>query len=174
MKLNNDSTVVLSLKLFVICLFVALGLSSLNYITKDTIAAQTKKQKDDAMARIITNSEEFKAVNDEETVYAALKDGETVGYCVNVVSPKGYGGNIELMIGFDSEYKVLGIEYISMAETPGLGMNAKTDSAFNGQFLGKEAFSDDELQAMTGATVTSKAVNYGVNLASDMIKEALK
>ena len=174
MKLDNNSTIVLSLKLFVICLFVALGLSSLNYITKDTIAAQVKKQKDDAMARIITNSTQFNALNNEETVYEALNNGETVGYCVNVISPKGYGGNIEMMIGFDSEFKVLGIEYISMAETPGLGMNAKTDSAFNGQFMGKQAFSDDDLRAMTGATITSKAVNYGVNLASDMIKEALK
>ncbi len=174
MKLNNDSTVVLSLKLFVICLFVALGLSSLNYITKDTIAAQVKKQKDDAMSRIITNSDEFKALNSEETIYEALKNGEVTGYCVNVVSPKGYGGNIEMMIGFDSEYKVIGIEYISMAETPGLGMNAKTDEKFNGQFFQKTAFPDEELQAMTGATITSKAVNYGVNLASDMIKGALK
>jgi len=174
MKLKNDSTLVLSLKLFLICLFVALGLSSLNYITKDTIAAQVKKQKDEAMARIVTNASEFKAVNSEQTVYEALSDGKVAGYCVNVVSPKGYGGNIEMMIGFDSELKVIGIEYISMAETPGLGMNAKTDSEFNNQFKGKNAFSDDELQAMTGATITSKAVNYGVNLASDMIKEALK
>ncbi len=174
MKLNNDHTLVLSLKLFVICLFVALGLSSLNYITKDTIASQVKKQKDEAMARIVTEGTEFKAINAEETVYEALKDGKTAGYCVNVISPKGYGGNIEMMIGFDVDYKVLGIEYISMAETPGLGMNAKTDVSFNGQFVGKEAFPDEELQAITGATVTSKAVNYGVNLASDMIKEALK
>ncbi len=174
MKLDNNSTIVLSLKLFVICLFVALGLSSLNYITKDTVAAQVKKQKDDAMARIITSATEFNVLNSEETVYEALNNGEAVGYCVNVVSPKGYGGNIEMMIGFDSDCKVLGIEYISMAETPGLGMNAKTDNAFNGQFIGKEPFSDEELQAMTGATITSKAVNYGVNLASDMIKEALE
>ena len=172
MKMNNESTPVLAFKLFVICLFVALGLSSLNFITKDTIAAQTKKQRDDAMARIIENCE-FEVLNDDETVFKAVENGETKGYCVNVVSQKGYGGNIELMVGFDSELKVLGIEYISMAETPGLGMNAKTDEKFNGQFMGKTTFDDSELQAMTGATITSKAVNDGVNIASSMVKEAI-
>ena len=165
MKKKNESTLVLSLKLFVICLFVALGLSTLNFITKDTIEAQTKKQRNDAMAKIIADCD-FEAINSDETVYKAVKNGDVAGYCVNVVSNKGYGGNIELMVGFDAELKVVGIEYIQMAETPGLGMNAKTDEKFNNQFIGKEAFSDSDLEAMTGATITSKAVNDGVNIAS--------
>lgn len=172
MKLNNDSVFVLSLKLFAICLFVALSLSTLNFITKDIILNREKDDKAKAMSEIMGNCE-FESINSENTVYLAKKDGKDAGYCVNVVSPKGYGGKIEMMIGFDTQLKVVGIEYISMAETPGLGMNAKTDVKFNSQFKGKQAFSDDELEAITGATVTSKAVNYGVNLASDMIKEAV-
>lgn len=173
MKNKNDNVLVLSLKLFIICLCVAFGLSALNFITKDVIAQREKQDKANAMAEILKDCQ-FESLNGENTVYLAKKDGKNAGYCVNVVSPKGYGGKIEMIVGFDANFKVMGIKYISMAETPGLGMNAKTDESFNNQFKGKEAFSDDELEAITGATVTSKAVNYGVNLASDMIKEVLR
>lgn len=172
MKLNNDNILVLSLKLFAICLCVALALSTLNFITKDIILQREKDDKANAMAEIMENCE-FESINSDNTVYIAKKSNEEAGYCVNVVSPKGYGGKIEMMIGFDTDLKVVGIKYISMSETPGLGMNAKTDVNFNNQFKGKKAFSDDELDAITGATITSKAVNYGVNLASSMIKEAV-
>lgn len=172
MKNKNENTLVLSLKLFLICLCVAFALSSLNFITKDVIAKREKDDKDNAMAEIMEDCE-FESLNDENTVYLAKKDGKDAGYCVNVISPKGYGGKIEMIIGFDNELKVVGIKYISMSETPGLGMNAKTDENFNNQFKGKEAFSDNELEAITGATITSKAVNYGVNVASDMIKEVV-
>lgn len=173
MKNKNENVLVLSLKLFVICLCVAFCLSALNFITKDIVAQREKDDKKNAMTEILGNCE-FESLNSENTVYLAKKDGKDAGYCVNVVSPKGYGGKIEMMIGFDIDFKVVGIKYISMAETPGLGMNAKTDEDFNNQFKGKTAFSDSELEAITGATVTSKAVNYGVNLASDMVKEVLK
>ena len=166
----KDNTIVLALKLFVICLVIALGLSALNYVTEPVIAKLTEEAKKDAMAAVLPDCE-LTMVN--ENVYVGTKDGETVGYAVSVTTQEGYGGAIEMMIGFDNEFHITGLEYISMAETPGLGTRAKEES-FVAQFLGQPAKEFEQIDALTGATVTSKAVNGAINQASQMAKEAAK
>ena len=76
-----------------------------------------------------------------------------------------------MIVGFDAEFNVTGVEYISMSETPGLGTRAK-EEPFASQFNGKPARDFSEIEALTGATVTSKAVNKAINQASDMAKAA--
>lgn len=99
-------------------------------------------------------------------------DGDTpVGYVFTTQS-KGYGGAVEIMTGIDLEGRVAGIQTLMLNETAGLGMNAKNE-AFRDQFKGKSGKigvaksnpGDDEIQALTGATITSKAVTDAVNIA---------
>ncbi|KAF0134858.1 MAG: electron transport complex protein RnfG [Candidatus Saganbacteria bacterium] len=82
--------------------------------------------------------------------------------------PKGYAGNINMLVGIDENNKVTGVKIITMNETPGLGANA-ADANFLRQFIGKSQ-SDrfvpkEDIQALTGATITSRAVCNGVKEA---------
>ena len=85
------------------------------------------------------------------------------------VTPSGFGGTIDMVVGVDMTGAVTGVSIISMSETSGLGANASKDS-FRSQFVGKSgtlAVSKDggEIDALTGATITSRAVTSGVNTA---------
>lgn len=166
---KKDNIFVLALKLFAICLVIALGLSALNYVTAPIIAELTETKKAEAMAAVLPDCE---LVPFGDSVYVGVENGEIKGYAVNVVTSEGYGGDIELIVGFDADFNVTGVEYISMSETPGLGTRAK-EEPFASQFNGKPAREFSDIQAITGATVTSKAVNGAINQASDIAKEAL-
>lgn len=158
------------LKLFIICLFTALGLSALNYATEPKIAAMNEQKKQEAMSCVLEDCE-FSAISD--SVYEAKRDGENVGYAVSVVSPIGYGGDIELIVGFDNDIKVTGVSFIEMSETKDIGTKTRDEAWFTEQFLGKSVPKEDELKAVTGATVSSKAVRYGLELAEKEVKEAI-
>lgn len=164
----KDNIIVLALKLFAICLVIALGLSALNFVTAPVIAELTETAKKEAMVAVLPNCE-LEKINDN--VYRGIADGKTVGYAVNVTTQEGYGGAIEMIVGFDQGFCITGVEYISMSETPGLGTRAKEES-FVAQFIGQPAKEFGEIDALTGATITSKAVNAALNMASEMAKEA--
>ena len=105
----------------------------------------------------------------------AMKDGQAAGV-VYLVEPKGYGGEISMLVGFDIPgAKITGIKILSQGETPGLGGNC-TQPWFAERFAGKtaqrelgvvktETAAEDEVQAITAATITSRAVAAGVNAA---------
>lgn len=111
-------------------------------------------------------------------VDSALKavdgSGQTLGYVVNTTSKDGYGGNISISVGIQTDGTVLGIAFLSLNETAGLGMNAQNPE-FKDQFQGKNAESltvtksgsagDAEIDALSGATITSNAVTNAVNAA---------
>ncbi len=116
----------------------------------------------------------FADINGTElgTVYRALAaDGTLLGYVINVTSKEGYGGDIELMMGITLDGTLNGISILSIAETPGLGMQA--GEVLVPQFTGKTADSftytkngasaEDEIDAISGATITTKAVTNAVN-----------
>ena len=96
------------------------------------------------------------------------------GYVITTEA-KGYGGTIEVMTGITADGSVSGVVLLSQNETPGLGANA-TKESFTGQYqqavpesgfeVIKSGGADDgQIQAMTGATITSQAVTDAVNLA---------
>lgn len=115
--------------------------------------------------------------------YKGIKNGETVGYTA-CVSPMGYGGSIEMVLGFDTKYNITGIDIISMSETPGLGAKVKEPEFISG-VVGKNANigitvvsgeikRNNEINAVTGATISSKAVTEGVNCAVSALKIVTK
>lgn len=105
-------------------------------------------------------------------VYRALAaDSTLLGYVIDTVSTEGYGGDIELMLGIALDGTLKGISILSISETPGLGMQA--EEVLVPQFAGRtaDAFSytkagasaDNQIDAISGATITTKAVTNAVN-----------
>ena len=174
-KSSGQSMARLVIVLFVITAVTALLLGLVNYITADTIAANTKKKTDTAMSAVL-EADSYTAADGYSdpsglvtAVYTALAaDGSELGHVVEV-APMGFGGAISMVVGIDAEGKVSGVSIVKMTETSGLGANAKNTS-FREQYVGKSgtlAVSKDggEIEALTGATITSRAVTNGVNAA---------
>ncbi|WP_035288893.1 RnfABCDGE type electron transport complex subunit G [Clostridium sp. KNHs214] len=185
---KKESSLKLGILLLVITAFAGLILGCAYTVTKEPIAVQADKTNKEAMQELLTNSDTFKKKDVKLTeniveVNEALKNGKTVGYAMKL-NTKGYGGNIELMVGISTDGKVQGIKVLSQSETPGLGANSQKP-AFYGQYKGKSiekelqvtkasSAKDNEIQAITGATITSKAITRGVNDAVNFYKNNLK
>ena len=172
----------LTLTLFIITAIVALMLAGVNAVTVDRIAQLELEAKNAAMAEVMpdTTIDESKTIeNEDSTVYYAMREGELAGFCVEV-APSGFGGEISMIVGVDMGYKVTGISIISMSETPGLGTRAQEPDFLN-QFVGRgdsapfEVGSSGEgsIDAISAATITSKAVTLGVNTALDAAADAI-
>ncbi len=164
--------------LCVITLAAALLLACVNSMTEEKIAAADKKASEEAMRHIMAAATSFAPVTD--SVYEARdKDGVAVGWCATVTE-KGFGGDLVMMVGLDTEYTVCGIEILSHSETPGLGAKA-TEQTFKEKFVGKSAAlsvvknatdNPSEVQAITGATITSRAAASGVADTKALIESA--
>lgn len=172
---KNDIKVIIktAISLFLICAVATGILAFVNSVTDPIITVNNEKTADEARLQVLSEAEEFSQKEaDGKAYYIGLKDGETVGY-VFTTSAAGYGGTIEVMTGIKADGTVSGISILSINETPGLGMNAKK-SSFLSQFSGDTgSFSviknaepkDNEILAITSATITSKAVTNAVNEA---------
>ena len=164
----------LTVTLLLITGLVAAALAGVNAITKDAIAANQEKKTQDALAVVLPGVQGLQKVEltgDAGIVSEVYASGEN--YAVKV-APAGFDGAVTMMVGV-AEGKVTGISVISHTETPGLGavaaaQNAKGE-AFRGQFVGQEGTLavGDQIDAMSGATITSKAVVTGVNAALDYV-----
>ncbi len=153
--------------LFAITLVTALLLGVVNMYTAPVIEKNSADNLKMAVETVVEGKIDYSTAADhpvegESTVqqitsYITYED--KVVYAVKVV-PVGYGGDIEMMVGFDNRGLVTGVEIVNMNETPGLGAVAKGNEEWLSQFLGK---GQDRLDAITGATITSKAIQQGVN-----------
>lgn len=172
MKMNPKDILVPTISLFVICLVATLLLAVVNGITLDKIAEQTAKSEAEARVAVLQDATDF---NEKDGYYEGIDaNGNVVGYVFNCVgTSKGYGGEISVTVGIDKDGVVTGIVPGDLSnETPGLGQNALKNS-FKAQFIGKSgtigvaksAPAENEIQALTSATITSKAVTSAVNVA---------
>ena len=166
----------LSVTLLVITGLMAAALAGVNKITAPKIAALKEAKTQEAIQAVLPGGGQELAVPEGNPLVSALYGSET-GYAVEV-TPAGFDNTITMMVGIDLEGKVLGISIISHTETAGLGAvaAAKTSAgeAFRGQFAGltEAAVTKDggQVDAITGATITSRAVCDGVNAALDCVK----
>ncbi len=176
--------IVPAVSLFLICVVVTALLALTNAVTApkiDALAVETQEaSKKQVLSSAASFSEEKQIEKDgvSYTYYDGLdSDGSVMGY-VFVTSAKGYGGDISVMVGVLGDGTVAGVNILSINETAGLGMNAKNQS-FLDQFLGKSGEigvaknnpSDTEIQALTGATITSSAMATAVNTALSLYAE---
>ena len=108
----------------------------------------------------------------QEVTEALDDEGQRLGYAITVLTTAGYGGEIQFSMGISLDGTVNGISFLSISETAGLGMKADTEE-FRSQFAQKqvEAFTytkngaseEDEIDAISGATITTSAVTDAVN-----------
>ena len=119
-----------------------------------------------------------------DILYANDANGEKIGYVVAAVSPNGYGGDISVAVGIDAKTSTItGFSVLSNSETAGLGARC-TEDEFVSQFAGKDATSieyvkgggaaGNQIDAISGATVTTNAVTEAVNSALAVYGNVLK
>lgn len=197
-KIIKDASV-----LFIITLVAGVLLGFVYQITKEPIAAQNEKAKQEAYETVLSSASEFEVIYSEENaddaaylssllkesttdfskddiseVVKGTNNSETVGYVITVTAHDGYAGDIKFSVGLSSNGEYLGTSILSIGETAGLGMRAKTDPSFLNQFKGATTteFSlvtdgtgsesgDAIVDAISGSTVTSKAMTKAINAA---------
>ena len=162
-------------------------------VTKGPIAAEEERAKKAAWKSVFQDAADFEeqefdaeagknilsdagltAQDIDSVVAASGSGGESLGFVIGVISHEGYGGDIKLSVGIRNDGTVNGIEILSINETAGLGMRADTDE-FKMQFENTQtdqfvytktgATADNEIDALSGATITTNAVTNGVNAA---------
>lgn len=180
-----------ALILFIITVIAGFGLGAVYGITKEPIAQANYNIQQNAYKEVFADAAEFNEMSDFDSeaatkivadagypdtisncVEAVGSDGTLLGYVITVSDPNGYGGNVTFSIGVTVDGTLNGYSITEINETPGLGMKAKEDG-FSSQFKEKQvetftvtktgSTSDSEIDAISGATITSSAVTSGVN-----------
>lgn len=184
---KQSSMASLVIVLAVICLVSAAILGLINQVTVGPIQANTEKTVQESLRTVMPIDGDYEDVTDQysgdpvtvpvtgvsvpvKAVYKAADEG----YVVETMSPNGFGGALDMMAGVDNDGNVTGIAIISHAETSGLGSKS-TDPEWQAQFKGvngtigvtKDGY---QINAITGSTITSRAVCDGVNAAIAVVE----
>ena len=180
-KINVKDILIPTVALLLICLVATALLAVTNSITQEKIALNAVETEKASRMLVLPEGKEYGEVTTLENgiTYCVGTDaqGEEVGY-VFTSGAKGYGGTVSVMVGIGTDGAITGVEILSHAETPGLGANAvKPD--FKNRFIGKagqltvDKNSNDgqNVQAITAATITSKAVTNAVNAVTSAYEE---
>ena len=179
---QNESMVMYVLRLagtlFLIAALVAVALAGVNGITAPAIAELNAQKTQEAISAVLPGGfdTEITDFTDASGIVSKIYQGAN-GYAVEV-GPGGFDNTITMMVGIDNEGKVLGISIVSHTETAGLGAVAAAGTpagiAFRDQFVdasGSVSVTKDggTMDAITGATITSRAICVGVNAALDAV-----
>lgn len=176
----------LGLKLLIIALVGGLALGATNAVTEGPIAQQEIAEADAARFTVLPAAESFEKLAFEpggeyagiDEVYAGTSGGKTAGYTVKL-TVKGFGGDMALTVGVNTDASISGVKVGTHSETPGLGAKSQ-DESFTAQFNGKpaplsvvkgKASAGSDIAAITGATITTAAVTDGCNLAVRFVQE---
>lgn len=195
----------------IITITAGLSLAFVNLLTKQPIAIQNEKVIQDSYRSVFKEGKTFendKQINEivkrfpdtiknknyhfgdngiiiNDVLKATDSNDQLLGHVIKVTTKDGYGGDITLVVGIDTNEQITGIEILSIDETVGLGMNAKNEG-FKSQYYNKSAKNfiitktgkqnEQEIDALSGATITSSAFNNAVNGAlaiNQEIKEVI-
>ncbi|SNX53142.1 RnfABCDGE type electron transport complex subunit G [Thermoanaerobacterium sp. RBIITD] len=196
---NKNDILKTGITLLLITGIAAIVLGFFNYITEKPIAKQKENTNMEAMKAVLKADQytkidlskynfKFDTSGDPklspdpkliEEINEGKSGGNVSGYVIKV-APQGFSGPVEEMIGIDKEGKITGITIVNQSETPGLGAKS-IDPNWNRQYKDKKTdkdltvvktapSQDNQIQAITGATITSKAVTKGVNTAIEAFK----
>lgn len=161
-----------------ICVIVTLLLAVTNALTADKIAENAESKAAESRFKVL-EADSYSQLDENGLVFEAVNEnGESAGVVV-VTYASGYGGQIQVMTGITSDGRVSGVNILEMNETPGLGAKAK-ESSFLAQYKGS-AGSDmsvtkdgGSIDAISGATITSRAVTQAVNEALETARPYLE
>lgn len=177
--------------LFVITLIAGLVLGGVYQITKEPIARQEALALENACREVFASAAAFENQEDFDAEHADMVlseggyasqsidgcqsaldgSGAVIGYVLTVTTHEGYGGDIQFTMGINADGSLNGISLLDISETPGLGMQA--EDVLVPQFAGRSAYPfvytktgavrENEIDAISGATITTNAVTNGVN-----------
>ena len=181
---SKSKSELLPLKLTIIVSAVVLMLAIVNELTFETIASNLAAKSNSARQELFVDSVGFSPVSfdltDEEAktvseIYSAAGKGEDIlGYCMNVTC-KGFGGDIVLIVGVDLDGSITGVRLISHAETPSIGASALTeDGGLLTRFSGVTASGVENVESVSGATISSSAVKEGLAKALAVAEKLLR
>lgn len=159
-----------------ICLAVTALLAYINSVTAPIIKAADEKAAAEARAEVLSEADSFKLMkvkNLPECVEEVYKAENGAGY-VFMLSVKGYGGDMKLICGIKSDGKIEQSKTLSHSETSGLGSKT-ADEPYRKQYSGKTEKTLDEIDAISGATISSTAYKKAITdafKAYDMVKGA--
>ena len=182
--------------LFVVALVAVAVLAILNQITLEPIAKAEADARNAVYQSVFSQADSF----EEESFSYAPEDSSIIintvlqakdnssqklGYVFDVTSKNGYGGDVQIAVGITNEGEITAFKVISASETPGLGAKSMEDE-YASQFTGLKAeevkfvkggsanHDNNEIDAISGATITTTATTQAVNAAIDMFNTVLK
>lgn len=174
------------LSLFVICFVTAFCLAFVNNMTKEPIIRRAEMDAQEQRKQVLPQAESFEKLKGWEAqdesgmikeAYAAYIGEELAGYVFSA-APKGFGGEIAVTVGVDIKNTISGVTVGDNQETPGLGSKT-ADIKFTEQYKGKDidkeikivkrpVSADDEIQAVSGATISTRAVTSAVQASAEL------
>ena len=191
--MQSREIISVSFRLFIITAVTTLCLALVNSMTAGVIKANAEKAQLEAQKEVLPAAREFKKTEASEknipegtkngvrieSLNVGIANGNGVGYIATMISNAGYGGDIKVMVGIDSDGSVTKVKILQSSETAGLGQNASKPEFIN-QFNGKSGSlsvvknkaadgENGEVAAISGATVTSRAVTSCVNAALELV-----
>lgn len=165
------------LVLGLICLVASALLAGVNHLTKDKILAQARTIEEAVLYELVSEAKRFEAVKseagEEARYYKAYDANDKFIAVVFKAKAKGYSGEIETMAGMKKSGEIIAIKVINQNETPGLGARV-TEPEFSARFCGKDSQALAGVEAITGATISSRAVIESVKNKAQEISELIK
>jgi len=158
------------------CLVSGIIIAAVYFFTSPIAVQKSIILKNNSMKALVKDADEFKPIDGKTEWFEAKVKGKTVAYIVPSET-KGYGGKIKLLVAVSPENKVIGYDVVSHNETPGLGDGITKDS-FKSKLAGKildnlkvvkDPSNKDDIQAITGATISSRAVVNGIKNAVEEV-----
>ncbi|MBI3991031.1 MAG: RnfABCDGE type electron transport complex subunit G [Candidatus Omnitrophica bacterium] len=161
--------------LAIICAVASGLLAGMNSLTRAKIIAQAQAEENSALKEVLPDAKRFEPVKKgEDVIYykARNKDGKFIGVAFKA-SGKGYSSIIDTLVGMGKDGAIIAIKVLNQIETPGLGARI-AEPTFTGRFIDKNIRDLSGVQAITGATISSKAVINSVELKGKEILELIK
>ena len=181
-------TIKLTVRLFLITAIAGFVLAFANSFTSPVIKAREKAQYEAALKEVFADADKFETVEEGKLntikIEVAKKSDKTVGYVFKTLGKNGYGGDISMLMAVNIENKtIVGFKVLKHSETPGLGSRVTTDE-YAKSVVGNKVTehlvknlhpdADNDIQAITGTTISVNAVLNGLNAAIDALQELEK
>ena len=157
------------LKLLLICAVVAGVVSFVYSVTEEAYLNNIDSTKREAVESIFGESG-LKLTKLDTDVYKVSRGSDLLGYCAKGVGA-GFNGDIELMVGYDAKFTVIGVSIVSNSETPGVGSRA-LEEGYLASYKGQNG-EDPNVDALSGATYSSRGVKAGVIDATNRLAAAI-
>lgn len=158
------------------CFMAGIIIAGVYFFTSPIAAQKNVMLKNNSMKALVKDADNFKPVAGKADWYEATAGGKTIAYVIPAEA-KGYGGKIKLLVAVSPDDKVIGYDVVSHNETPGLGDGTSKDffkerisgKAVQNLKVVKDPNNKDDVQAITGATISSKAVTGCIKSAVEEV-----